>query len=39
MIMLLWLTPLNDMEVLIHFLDGQIKDVAIETSNLLVERK
>jgi hypothetical protein len=39
MAMLLWLTPLNDMEVLTHYLDGQIKDVTIETSNLLVERK
>jgi hypothetical protein len=39
MAMSLWFTPLNDMEVLAHFLDGQIKDVVIETSNPLMEKK
>jgi hypothetical protein len=33
------LPPLNDMEVLAHFLDGQIKNVTIETSNHLLEGK
>jgi hypothetical protein len=31
--------PLNDMEVLVHILDGQTKDVAMETPNPSMEGK
>jgi hypothetical protein len=33
------LTPLNDMEILAHILNGRIEDVTIEMSNPLMEGK
>jgi hypothetical protein len=33
------LPPLNDMEILAHFLDGRTEDMAIEILNISVEGK